>query len=83
MDRAELQRPGGNKFVELAIATAKDSIIGKLESFRLSKLTSERQWNDVTRLLDLLGEQADFDYLRRAAAGVAVKDLLDRLTEER
>ncbi len=79
MERAQMQRLGEKRFVELPIATAEDSIISKLEWYRLSNETSERQWNDVSRLRDLLGEDADRDYLDRSARSVGVKDLLERL----
>ncbi|MHB8969949.1 MAG: hypothetical protein ACYC3X_05020 [Pirellulaceae bacterium] len=79
MQRATMQRLGGARFVELPIATAEDSIISKLEWYRLTNETSERQWDDVSRLLDLLGDEADRDYLYRSALSVGVTDLLDRL----
>ncbi len=83
MQRATMQRLGGSKFVEIPIATAEDSIISKLERYRSTNETSERQWDDVSRLLDLLGEDADHDYLQRSALSVGVSDLLDRLLKSR
>ena len=83
MQRATMQRLGETRSVELPIATAEDSIISKLEWYRLSNETLERQWDDVTRLLDLLGEEADRDYLYRSAESVGVTDLLDRLMADR
>ena len=79
MERAKMQWLGGKRSVELPIATAEDSIISKLEWYRLSNETSERQWDDVSRLRDLMGEDADRDYLQKAAQSVGVQDLLDRL----
>ena len=79
MERAKTQRLGGAKFVEIPIATAEDSIISKLECYRMSSETSERQWDDVSRLIDLLGNDADLDYLQRSALSVGVKDLLDEI----
>jgi len=83
MDRASIQRIGETRFVELPIATAEDSIISKLEWYRLSNETSERQWDDVSKLLDLHEEVIDRDYLCRAAQSVGVEDLLNRLMEGR
>ncbi len=83
MERATTQRIGVTKFVELPIATAEDSIISKLEWYQLTNETSERQWDDVSRLLDLLGEDVDRDYLQRSALSVGVADLLERLMESR
>jgi len=82
MQRARLHLLGDERGVEVPIATAEDSIISKLEWYRLSNKTSERQWDDVSRLIRLLGDQADFAYLENAAASVGVSDLLTRLREE-
>ena len=51
----------------------------KLEWYRKTNETSERQWDDVTRLLQLLGEAADVEYLKKSAESVGVEDLLERL----
>ena len=82
MHCAEPARLGDSKSVEVPIATAEDTIISKLEWFRLTNETSERQWDDVSRLLKLLGETADAAYLQRAAAAVGVEDLLKRLMRQ-
>ena len=61
------------------VATPEDSIVAKLEWFRLGDETSERQWNDVSRLVALHGESLDTAHMRRMAESVGVADLLDRL----
>ena len=63
------------------IATAEDTIIAKLEWYRATGETSERQWNDVTRLVEILGARLDRNYLTPAAASVEVDDLLQRLLD--
>ncbi len=82
MRRARLERLGDKRTVEVPIATAEDTIISKLEWFRLTNETSERQWDDVSRLLKLLGDAADIAYLQRAAKSVGIEDLLERLLRE-
>ncbi len=79
MRRATLERLEEGHALKVPVATAEDSIISKLEWYQLGGETSERQWDDVTRLVKLLGEQADFDYLRNAADLVGVGELLNRL----
>ena len=79
MRRASIQRLGDNRTIDVPIASAEDSIISKLEWYRLTNETSERQWDDVSRLIRLLGDEADMAYLRQAADSVGVADLLDRL----
>ncbi|MCA9123366.1 MAG: hypothetical protein H6822_08450 [Planctomycetaceae bacterium] len=82
MNRAKLVQLGESKSVQVPIATAEDTMISKLEWFRLTNETSERQWDDVSRLLKLLGDAADVAYLHRAAASVGVADLLERLLRQ-
>ena len=79
MERATTQQLGEAVSVEVPVAAIEDSIISKLEWFRLSNETSERQWNDVTRLVDLAGDTLDSEYLIQAATSVGVADLLARL----
>lgn len=61
------------------VATPEDSIVAKLEWFRLGDETSERQWHDVSRLVALHGDALDLEHMHRMAASVGVADLLDRL----
>jgi hypothetical protein len=82
MSRATIGRLGINKAVEIPIATAEDSIISKLEWYRKTNETSERQWDDVSRLIALLGGTADLEYLHAAAESVDVADLLERLLRD-
>jgi len=79
MRRATPACLGRDRTVEVPIATAEDAIISKLEWYRKTNETSERQWDDVSRLITLLGSTADLDYLRSAADSVGVSDLLERL----
>ncbi len=79
MRRASVATLGDSKTVEVPIATAEDIIICKLEWYRLTNETSERQWDDVSRLLRLLGDTADKQHMKRAADSVGVSDLLVRL----
>jgi len=80
MERSRLESL--DQRLTVAVATAEDSIIAKLEWFRIGNEASERQWQDVSRLMQLLGDKADVDYLKRAANSVKVADLLQRLFAE-
>lgn len=79
--RATMEKLGEDPSVMVPMTTAEDSIISKLEWYRKSDETSERQWDDVSRLMQLLGSSADLDYLRKAAEATGVEDLLDRLVK--
>ncbi len=79
MNRAAMENLGDSHLLEIPVATPEDCIISKLEWYRKTNETSDRQWDDVTRLIKLLGDTADFDYLRTSAESVGVQDLLERL----
>ena len=59
------------------VASAEDTILAKLEWFRLGGGTSERQWWDIVGVLRV-GTDVDSDYLRRWAEALGVTDLLER-----
>lgn len=82
MNRATVEHLGDSHVLEIHIATPEDAIVSKLEWYRKTNETSERQWDDVTRLLKLLGNAADMEYLRESAESVGVQDLLERLLRE-
>jgi hypothetical protein len=82
MNRATVERLGDSQMLEIRMATAEDAIISKLEWYRKTNETSERQWDDVTRLLKLLGDAVDTEYLNESAESVGVQDLLERLLSE-
>jgi len=80
--RATVETLGEGRTVTVPVATPEDSIISKLEWYRKTNQSSERQWDDVSRLIRLLGSEADVDYLQAAAESVGVDDLLSRLLAE-
>ena len=83
MDRAVAAKLGGETgFIIVPMATVEDSIISKLEWYRLTDETSERQWDDVSRLVRLTGNALDTDYLAASAQMVGVSDLLVRLLDQ-
>jgi len=67
---------------EFGVIAAEDSVLLKLEWFRLGGETSDRQWNDVLAVLRTQGDQLDTAYLERWAAEIGVADLLVRARTE-
>ena len=59
------------------VASPEDTVLAKLEWFRLGGETSERQWWDVVGILKVT-DDADRTYLRHWAALLNVADLLER-----
>lgn len=76
-DRARRHAIGERADSTFFVASAEDTVLAKLEWFRLGGETSERQWWDIVGLLRV---DADTDraYLRRWAETLGVSDLLDR-----
>lgn len=79
MERAIPLPLAAGRETTVPVATPEDSIVAKLEWFRIGDETSERQWQDVSRLVALHGDVLDLAYMRRMAESVGVADLLDRL----
>jgi hypothetical protein len=59
------------------VASPEDTVLAKLEWFRLGGETSERQWWDILGVLKVT-PGVDRAYLRRWAASLEVNDLLER-----
>jgi hypothetical protein len=63
-------------------ASVEDTILAKLEWYRLGGEVSERQWQDIQGILQLQWESLDRTYLATAAATLRVSDLLERALGE-
>ena len=79
MNRAALEKLDLESDLKFPIASPKDTILSKLERYRLGNEVSERQWEDVTRVMRILGPQANLNYLKSNAAVLNLSDLLQKL----
>lgn len=59
-------------------ASPEDTILSKLEWYRLGGEVSERQWRDILGVLKNRAGDLDVDYLRQWASALHVEDLLER-----
>ena len=74
-----VRRPISNEPETLAyVATAEDSILAKLEWYRMGNEVSEQQWRDIRGIIRVQGERLDLPYLRQWAAALGVADLLEK-----
>jgi hypothetical protein len=63
-------------------ASAEDTVLAKLEWYRLGGEVSERQWRDILGVLKVQGERMDLEYLRHWAGELKVLDLLEKALAE-
>jgi hypothetical protein len=62
---------------EFGVITPEDSILLKLEWFRIGGEISDKHWGDILGVLKTQSDRLDNSYLDRWAAEIGVKDLLD------
>lgn len=79
MERRERVDVGG---LSLAIATAEDIVLTKLEWFEKGGRVSDRQWRDVLGVIKGRGRKLDAAYLERWAGDLGVRELLERALRE-
>ncbi|MFZ5809311.1 MAG: hypothetical protein ACOY16_08520 [Chloroflexota bacterium] len=82
MSRTQRQTFMLDNEVSATFASPEDTILAKLEWFRLSGEVSERQWRDILGVLKVRAGGLDIDYLRYWADELGVRDLLERALQE-
>jgi hypothetical protein len=65
-----------------SLASPEDTILAKLEWYRLGGEVSERQWRDILGVLKTRSGELDLSYLNRWAGELKVADLLERALKE-
>jgi hypothetical protein len=86
-DRSELSRAGLQRLTEdsprdVLVKSPEDTILRKLQWYRLGGETSDRQWTDILGIVRTQGGRLDLGYLRLWAGTLKVDDLLERALEE-
>ena len=64
------------------VVSPEDTILAKLEWYRMGGEVSDHQWRDILGILKIRGEELDLDYLRRWANELQVSELLERALGE-
>jgi hypothetical protein len=64
------------------VASPEDTVLHKLEWYRMGNEVSDRQWNDILGILKIQGKTINIEYLRHWAINLRVADLLDRALED-
>jgi hypothetical protein len=82
LNRAQKQIINEVPEISAYFASPEDTIIAKLEWFRMGGELSERQWRDVLGILKVREGLVDLDYLRKWAGELNVIDLLEKAQKE-
>jgi hypothetical protein len=64
------------------VGSAEDTLLAKLEWYRIGGETSERQWRDVLGIVQVQADRLDVDYLRQWGKPLGVVDLVERALNE-
>ena len=64
------------------IASAEDTILSKIEWYRMGGGVSDRQWRDAVGVMQVRERNLDMAYLRDAAREIGIADLLRRAIDE-
>ena len=83
-DQSEISRSIAHQILEnhplsIMVKSAEDTLLRKLQWYRLGNEVSDRQWHDIVGIVRTQGDRLDRDYLRHWATDLGVKDLLERL----
>lgn len=82
LERARKETLAFEPLLQAMVASAEDTLLAKLEWYRLGGETSERQWRDVLGMLQVQSGRLNREYLRRWAKELSVNDLLERAVTE-
>jgi hypothetical protein len=82
LSRVHVQTFSFNLPVSARFASPEDTILSKLEWYRMGGEVSERQWRDIIGVLKTRYGELDLNYLREWAAELRVSDLLERVLSD-
>jgi hypothetical protein len=82
LERAQRQTFSLETEMSAKFASPEDTILAKLEWFRMGGEVSDRQWRDIIGVLKTRAGELDLEYLRKWAAELHVSDLLERALKE-
>ncbi len=68
--------------ISAKFASPEDTILSKLEWYRMGGEVSERQWRDSLGILKTRAGELDLDYLRKWARELKIADLCERALKE-
>jgi len=82
ISRAQRQTFSLDSEISANFASPEDTIISKLEWYRMGGEVSDRQWRDILGVMKTRAGDLDLDYLRKWGHELKVSDLLERAISE-
>jgi hypothetical protein len=82
LDRRRLSVIANNPEECVYVTSPEDTILAKLEWYRMGGQVSDRQWRDIIGVLKTRAGELELEYLRKWAAELNVGDLLERALRE-
>jgi len=82
LTRAQRQTFALETEMSAKFASAEDTILSKLEWYRMGGEVSDRQWRDILGVLKTRAGELDLGYLQKWAAELKVTNLLERALKE-
>ena len=82
LTRAQRQTFTFDAEISAQFASPEDTILAKLEWYRMGGEVSERQWRDILGVLKTRTGELDLDYLHEWAGELNVSDLLERALKQ-
>lgn len=82
LNRARRHAVSADAAIAADFCSAEDTLLPKLQWFRMGGETSERQWRDALGILKTQAGALDQEYLRNWAHELGITDLLERLLKE-
>jgi hypothetical protein len=80
--RAQRQTFSFETEISAKFASPEDTILAKLEWYRMGGEVSDRQWRDILGVLKTRAGELDLEYLRKWGGELNVGDLLERALKE-
>ena len=80
--RAQKQTFSFDTEISAYFASPEDTILSKLEWYRMGGEVSDRQWRDILGVLKTRAGELDLEYLHKWAGELKVGDLLERALHE-
>lgn len=83
MDRKKLQAAGSKPdSILIPVSSAEDNILHKLDWYRKGGNVSERQWSDVIGIIQVQNQSLDYNYLRKWADFLGLREPLEKAISE-